>query len=126
MLPIQLINEVKALCEGGLTSILTEGDGVANVLIANYPIESRHYNKSTIELLIRIPLSYPNGKPDMFWTDEDLLLKNGQIPKNSEVIEIWLGKRRRRFSWHLAKWNPGADNLLTYLEFINSRFSRPE
>lgn len=126
MLPTQLVDEVKALCEGGFTATLTEADDMANIIIANYPIRSCHFNKAAIELLLRIPLSYPHGKPDMFWTDEDLLLKDGRAPKSSEHIETWLGKKRRRFSWHLAKWNPGSDNLLTYLEVVDNRLAKPE
>lgn len=126
MLPAQLIDEVKALCEGGLTSTLTESDGMANILITQYPVNSGHYSKLDTEMLLRIPLSYPHGKPDMFWTDEDLLLRNGNVPKNSEVVEVWMGRRRRRFSWHLSQWNPGVDNLVTYLEFVNNRLAKPE
>lgn len=126
MLPAQLIDEVKALCEGGLTAILTEADGMANVEIVKYTVSSGHYNKETIDLLLRLPFSYPNGKPDMFWVDENFVLKDGKVPKAAEVIETWLGKRRRRFSWHLSSWNPGADNLLTYLEFINNRLAKLE
>jgi hypothetical protein len=126
MLPSQLIDEVRALSEEGFTVTLTKADDMANVLITNYLIRSRHYNRSAIELLLRIPLAYPNGKPDMFWTDEDFLLKDGRVPKSAETIETWLGKRRRRFSWHLAKWNPCVDNLLTYLEFIDNRLAKSE
>lgn len=126
MLPNQLIGEVKALCEGGLTATLTEADGMANIIIVGYPIRPRHYNKKSIELLLRFPLSYPNGKPDMFWTDEDFVLKNTHVPKSADAFETWLGKRRRRFSWHLSKWNPGTDNLFTYLEFVNNRLAKPE
>ncbi len=126
MLPGQLVEEVQALCEGGLTSTLSEADGMANILIANYPVRSRHYNKATIELLLRFPLSYPNGKPDMFWTDEDFVLKSGGVPKGAENFETHAGKRRRRFSWHLSNWNPGIDNLLTFLECVENRLARQE
>lgn len=126
MLPARLIDEVKALCEGSLTATLIEADGMANVEIVGYPAP-RYYNKTSIELLLRLPLSYPNGKPDMFWTNEDFLLKDGRVPKGAEAIETWLGKRRRRFSWHIAtNWNPGVDSLVTYLEFINNRLAKPE
>lgn len=127
MLPAQLIDEVEALRKEGLAITLTEVDGMANVVIERYPIAARRYNKTLIEeLLLRLPLSYPNGRPDMFWTDENLLFKDGRIPKSAENMETWLGKRRRRFSWHLASWNPGADNLRTYLEFVDNRFAKPE
>ncbi|MFA5015532.1 MAG: E2/UBC family protein [Actinomycetota bacterium] len=127
MLPAQLVDEVKALCEGGLTANLIESDGMANVEIINYPVPSKHFNKTSIGLLLRLSLSYPNGKPDMFWVDEDFVLKDGKVPNGAKEIEIWLGRRRRRFSWHLkTNWNPGTDNLLTYLEFVNSRLTKPE
>ena len=126
MLPSQLDEEVRALCEGGLTATLSEADGMANVLIANYPIRPRHYNKTSIELLLRLPLSYPNGKPDMFWADEDFVLKGGGVPKGADQFETHLGKRRRRFSWHLSSWNPGIDNLLTFLEFVENRLAKQE
>ena len=126
MLPNQLVDEVRALCEEGLAATLTEADGVANVLIANYPVRVRYYNKAAIDLLLRLALSYPNGKPDMFWTDEEFLLRDGRVPKSAEVIETWLGKRRRRFSWHLSSWNPGSDNLQTFLAFIENRLAKPE
>ena len=126
MLPVQLVDEVKALCEGGLTATLSESDGMANIEVVSYPVRSRYYNKISIVLLLRIPLSYPNGKPDMFWVDEDFLLKDLRVPKSAEVIEPWLGKRWRRFSWHPSNWNPGVDNLFTYLEFIDNRLSKSE
>lgn len=126
MLPVQLVDEVRALCEEGLTATLTEADGLANVEIAEYPVQSRHYNKISVRLLLRLPLSYPNGKPDMFWVDEDFLLRDGRVPKSAETFEVWLGQRRRRFSWHLSNWNPGVDNLRTFLEFINNRLAKSE
>ena len=126
MLPVQLVDEVKALCEEGLIATLTEADGLANVEITEYPVKSRHYNKISVRLLLRIPLSYPNGKPDMFLVDEDFLLKDGRVPKSAETFEVCLGQRRRRFSWHMTKWNPGADNLRTFLEFINNRLAKAE
>ena len=117
---------MKALCEEGLTITLTEADGMANVEIAKYPINSGYYNEAVVNLLLRLPLSYPNGKPDMFWLDDDFVLKDGKVPKSAEHMEHWLGRNRRRFSWHLSSWNPGVDNLVTYLEFVNTRLAKAE
>jgi hypothetical protein len=60
----------------------------------------------------------------MFWTDEDLTLPDGKAPQNADVIETYFGKRWRRFSWHPQKWNPGADDVRTYLEFVNNRLAK--
>jgi hypothetical protein len=60
----------------------------------------------------------------MFWTDKDLVLVNGAVPKSAELIETTQGKEWRRFSWHPQKWNPGVDDLRTYLEFVNNRLAK--
>ena len=60
----------------------------------------------------------------MFWTDTDLVLAGGQVPKNADLIETILGGQWRRFSWHPQNWNPGADDLCTYLEFVNDRLAK--
>jgi hypothetical protein len=119
MLPEQLVREVEELRAEGFSVELVEGEGFANVIFQNYPVP-RSYNKSSTELLLKLPMSYPNGKPDMFWTDEDLLLANGQEPIKANKIQNSLGKRRRRFSWHPGAWNPASGNLRMYLEFVNT------
>jgi hypothetical protein len=62
----------------------------------------------------------------MFWTDQDLTLEGGGIPRNADSIETALEKPWRRFSWHPQNWNPGTDNLRTFLEFVNARLAKAE
>ena len=88
------------------------------VTISDYPLPPG-YSCATTTLLLKLPVSFPNGKPDMFWTEEGLLLANGQIPTNADNIEEALGKKWRRFSWHPQNWQPGVDSLFTFLEFVN-------
>lgn len=119
MLPPDFVADVEALRAGGF-AVDTAEDGVANAIIHAYPVPPG-FSKQTTELLIRAPMSYRNGKPDMFWTDKDLLLAGGGVPQNADKIERYLEREWRRFSWHPQSWNPGADDLKTYLEFINAR-----
>jgi hypothetical protein len=123
MLPSQLVEEVEELRREGYSVDLIEAEGWANVVFHGYRVPPG-YSKASTELLLKFPISYPNGRPDMFWTDEDLTLAGGQIPLNADTIETPLGKRRRRFSWHPQNWNPGVDNLRTYLEFVNNRLAK--
>jgi len=118
MIPEQIIREVENLRVEGFSIELVEEEGFAYVIFQDYPVP-RSYSKASTGLLLKIPLSYPNGRPDMFWTDEDLLLANGQEPNQANVIETPLGKRWRRFSWHPQAWNPASSNLRMYLEFVN-------
>lgn len=50
-----------------------------NLVFRDYPIPPG-YNRSTADLLIRIPLSYPDAGPDMFWTSPALTLADGATP----------------------------------------------
>jgi hypothetical protein len=116
---------VEALRKGGYAVELHEEKGVAVVVIQDYMLPAG-WIKQIISLLLKVPASYPAGNPDMFWTDEDLTLVGGAIPKQADLIEEILGRRWRRFSWHPASWNPGADDLRTYLQFIARRLARSE
>lgn len=82
------------------------------------------YNVTESDLLVRVPRSYPDAGPDMFWVDPDLKLVSGQVPQSAEGIEAYLGKQWRRFSWHRlggSPWNPLIDNMHSYIEFIRRR-----
>jgi hypothetical protein len=123
MLPPDLVREVEALRTEGASIDLSEAEGWANVVLHDHPLPEG-FNKRSTELLTKFPLSYPNGQPDMFWTDPDLTLKGGQVPQSADRIETALGKQWRRFSWHPQKWNPGVDDLRTYLEFVENRLAK--
>lgn len=123
MMPVQLMDEIEDLRKDGYAIDVVEADGWANAVFHNYPVPAGYSKKST-DLLLRIPLSYPNGRPDMFWTDQDLTLKGGGVPRSGDQIETALGKQWRRFSWHPQSWNPGVDSLRTYLEFVNTRLAK--
>jgi len=123
MLPERLVEEIKALADEGSAIVLTESDGMACAVFGGYPLP-RGYNRSYSDLLLRLPLSYPNGKPDMFWLESDVVLVNGSVPKSAEHIETCLDRKWRRFSWHMTNWNPAQDDLRTYLEFVNSRLAK--
>ncbi len=73
------------------------------------------------ELLIRVPKTYPDAGPDMFWTKPDVMLASGQVPQAAESIENYLGRPWRRFSWHRKSWNPIVDNLTATIEFVRKR-----
>ena len=118
-----LTNETERLIQLGYQITTVQENGLTKLIIQEYPLPDG-YSTSTSDLLILIPPSYPNGKPDMFWVNTDVLLENGKVPKKAEVIENHAGKDWRRFSWHLSKWNPGRDDLSTYLSFIDEGLRR--
>lgn len=118
MLTDILLQEIAGLREAGYKVELIETDGFANIILDDYPLPPM-YNKQSTILLLRIPISYPNGNPDMFWTAPDLLCADGRTPTNADSLENHLDQQWRKFSWHPQGWNPGTGNLYMYLEFVN-------
>ena len=112
-----LLQEIEELRGAGYQVEIAEADGVVNLIFSEFSTPP-YYNKKFTSLLLRLPISYPNGNPDMFWTDVDLACPDGKTPTNADQIETYLGKQWRRFSWHPQGWNPGTGNLCMYLEFV--------
>jgi E2/UBC family protein E len=100
--------------------VITEEADAISIIIRNFSV-GEGFNQPTTNLLLRVPRTYPDAGPDMFWTTPELLLANGNVPQAAESMENYLGKLWRRFSWHKASWNPRIDNLHGYLEFIRRR-----
>lgn len=123
MLTDILLQEIAGLKESGHKVELIEEGGIANIILDDYPLPLT-YNKQATKLLLRIPISYPNGNPDMFWTAPDLLCANGRIPTKADSLEKHVGQQWRRFSWHPQGWNPGTGNLCMYLEFVNNGLAK--
>jgi hypothetical protein len=123
MISAGILQEIKLIEAAGMKIDATESEGMVCIVIHNYQL-ARSFNKVMTDLLIMLPLSYPSGKPDMFWIDSDVLLSGGAIPQSADQIETHLNRQWRRFSWHLATWNPSTDNLITYIEFVNARLSK--
>lgn len=115
--------EVEELRKKGFSVARSDTDKLAILTIRAYPLPTGWSKKAT-QLLLKLPASYPNGKPDMFWTDEDLLLADGGVPHKGDVIEDIEGRNWRRFSWHPKTWTPGRDNIHTFLAFIDRRLAQ--
>jgi E2/UBC family protein E len=118
-LPPRLVKEIEQL---ELKPEITEDGSVINLVFKNYPIPPG-YSRSTADLLLRIPLSYPDAGPDMFWTSPALTLANGAAPQCGDQLETYIGQQWRRFSWHTT-WRPNTDNLHSYMHFVRRRLER--
>jgi Prokaryotic E2 family E len=118
-LPPRLVKEIEQL---ELKPEVREDGGVINLVFKNFPIPNG-YNCSVADLLVRIPLSYPDAGPDMFWTNPQLTLANGTAPQAANQVESYLGQQWRRFSWHTT-WKPNNDNLQNYVHFVRRRLEQ--
>lgn len=111
---------------GYVFEVIEEGARVF-IVFKSYPLPDGHYNVATTDLMIFTTQFYPNAGFDMFWVGEDLRLKNGAIPKSAELVESYLSRRWRRFSYHpynVKPWNPAEDSVIRFVEYVNQRLSR--
>ena len=69
------------------------------------------------------PIGYPFAAPDCFWTDKELRLQDGSMPKASNITPIpEINDPHLWFSWHVQSWNANRDTLLSYIRVIKNRF----
>ena len=100
----------------GCSSTVEVSDGFVNVVLADFPtpgLDQRH-----VDLLLRLPIGFPDATPDMFWVSPSLTAKGAAIP-GTEQTENYLGRSWQRWSRHIGgQWRPGVDNLETYLAYV--------
>jgi hypothetical protein len=119
-LPPQLETDINKLKETGYSVVVHRENNQILVVIEKYRVPSG-WNKSETTLLLVTDIGYPNSKMDMFWTDLDFKLSGERIPQAGDTVQPFIGKQWRRFSWHVQKWNPAVDNVITYLGTVDAR-----
>jgi Prokaryotic E2 family E len=104
------------------TAYMQRADGSRLIKIPNYALRPRCWNSiETTVYFLAVP-SYPLARPDCFWTDPQLKLASGGPPQNTSINNNHGGPESLLwFSWHVAKWDPNHDTLLTYLKVIDRR-----
>jgi hypothetical protein len=96
--------------------------GVICVVLNAYPVPAG-FNRGTADLLIRLPGSWPDGQPDMFWVAPELTV-DGKLPAATGHFETHLGRKWQRWSRHLhGGWQAG-DDLATWLRIVARELSK--
>ena len=124
MIPEALEKDVATLRKRGFNLSIFENGPTIYLQFSNFPLPSGRYNLERTDLLIFTSVHYPYAGFDMFWTNPQLTLSDGTIPKQAESIENHLNKEWRRFSYHPytnTPWNPSEDNVERYVEYVQQR-----
>lgn len=116
--PIELIPELdrEFLSEKEYNFEIVSGKGPILLIIKNFHF-SASYVPQIADLLIIIPAGYPNAPLDMFWTNPDVKLVNGNWPSAAEHHEQYNGKSWQRWSRH-GNWRTGIDSLQSFITSI--------
>ena len=104
---------------------VSEDGSCVNLVFKEFPLGTG-FNRPSADLLLRVPLSYPDSGLDMFWTEPGVLLSDGRVPQNANTEEIYANRRWQRFSWHHNRWNSVTDNIDSYLEFVRYRLKQKQ
>jgi len=103
------------------------GDGSTLIKIADFPLPEEKWDRQRTTAYFIAPVGYPMAPPDCFWTDPDLRLRTGAIPKGTGVQSPPFGQGPKLwFSWHTNSWSANRDDLLTYARIIQDRLDRGE
>ena len=79
------------------------------------------YVPQAVDMLLRLPLGFPDVPPDMYWLHPFVAYADGSTPPATDVQEVIGDRTWQRWSRHLAHaWRPGIDCLQTYLRLIRT------
>ena len=102
----------------GLNYATSSEAGMTNLVIKGLPV-APGLSRDTVDLLLRLPLGFPDTAPDMFWVSPFLTTAAGATIPGTEMHEVHVGQTWQRWSRHTAQqWRPGVDNLETYLAYV--------
>ncbi len=84
------------------------------------------YEPQKVDLLLRLPLQFPQAPPDMFWIDPVVTYVGGAVPPQTQVREHHMDRSWQRWSRHfgMSHWRPGVDDLRSYMTLIRSTLER--
>jgi hypothetical protein len=84
------------------------------------------YQPAMVDLLLRLPVQFPEVSPDMFWMDPSVTYEGGVVPPAADLREPYLGRTWQRWSRHFGAslWRPGVDDLRSYLRLIRTTLER--
>ncbi len=108
------------------SSFAPVGDGSFVVTVPDVAVSDGWNAKATTVRFVA-PVQYPVSRPDCFWADGGLKLKNESPPQNTGANPIPGGATLPLiwFSWHVGSWSANADTLTTYLNVIRKRLADP-
>ncbi len=106
------------LADSALThTVATDGQFV-DLIITGFPT-APGLAPGKVDMLIRLPLGFPDAGPDMFWVSPNIATVVGQPVAGTELTEVFANRAWQRWSRHIAgQWRPGIDNLETYLAYV--------
>jgi hypothetical protein len=105
-------------------SLHPQPDGWTFLVISDFALPTG-FQPDHVRLLVKLPPTFPDAAPDMFWVQPPVKTPNGSLPRATSIEHV-LGADWQRFSWHLVggTWKAGVSTLRDYIRCICGRFLR--
>ncbi|MFZ1907330.1 MAG: E2/UBC family protein [Steroidobacteraceae bacterium] len=102
----------------------SQPDGWTFLIVPDYPLPEGLLPRA-VRLLLKLPPTFPDAAPDMFWLSPQIRTPTGVAPQGT-AIENVIGAQWQRFSWHLTPgaWRPGISTLRDYMRCVRARLEK--
>lgn len=109
------------LADHGYEFEVIQEDGQAGIVLKSLKLPSGKFNCDAVDILVLLPVGYPDCPPDMFYASPQLVLKGtGLVPKACTVQHNFASRVWQRWSRHNNAWRPGVDSLRTMLARVQT------
>ena len=99
--------------------------GMICLVLRGWPLPAG-FNRSSVDVLVRLRPGYPDVAPDMWWFSPPVLTADGAALPRTNKSESYLGRQWQRWSRHFdaGQWRSGIDGLESYFALIRNDLER--
>jgi hypothetical protein len=124
-LPPRVAREVNEIIEehGEKGEVTLRAEGGENVLIV--PLAAPGWTPDPLRVLFKVPVLYPDQRPDMIFLAHGARPPWGTIARHSGTVTIG-GDQWEQVSWHLStpNYDPQRDNLAGFVRSVEAKYLR--
>jgi hypothetical protein len=104
---------------------LPQPDGWTYLIYREFQLPAE-FRPDRVDLLVKLPPTFPDAAPDMFWVSPHVTVGATHASPRGTSTETVLGASWQRFSWHLAAgaWRAGVSTLRDFLRCVIGRLER--
>jgi len=91
------------------------------VVVRAFPLPPGKYQVTHADILVAVPVGYPDTQLDMFYCDPQLrIVPANRVPSKAEVVEAMFDRQWQRWSRHYkpGQWRRGIDDLSSHFDMI--------
>jgi len=93
------------------------------VIIFAYPLPPGKFDVDSTDILIQVPVGYPDTQLDMFWCSPILKLRpDGHLANQTQVNGNYFSRTWQRWSRHYkqGQWKPGLSDFSWHMNVVET------